>query len=120
MQAIHDEDTWQMFLTERSFLRAIGGGCNEAAAVDVRMDGQKVSVRARYAGDGLHMKEKTVTGTRCGNIEEDRKLGSFTGRTDSGKASERQSLSDRCRTGRYRPDNNERHGSPERSRCDCL
>lgn len=74
MQAIHDEDTWQMFLTERSFLRAIGGGCNEAAAVDVRMDGQKVSVRARYAGDGLHMKEKTVTGTRCGNIEEDRKL----------------------------------------------
>ena len=70
MQAIHDEDTWQMFLTERSFLRAIGGGCNEAAAVD----GQKVSVRARYAGDGLHMKEKTVTGTRCGNIEEDRKL----------------------------------------------
>lgn len=74
MQAIHDEDTWQMFLTERSFLRAIGGGCNEAAAVDVRMDGQKVSVRARYAGDGLHMKEKTVTGIRCGNIEEDRKL----------------------------------------------
>lgn len=74
MQAIHDEDTWQMFLIERSFLRAIGGGCNEAAAVDVRMDGQKVSVRARYAGDGLHMKEKTVTGTRCGNIEEDRKL----------------------------------------------
>ena len=74
MQAIHDEDTWQMFLTERSFLRAIGGGCNEAAAVDVRMDGQKVSVRARYAGDGLHMKEKTVTGTRCGNIKEDRKL----------------------------------------------
>ena len=74
MQAIHDEDTWQMFLTERSFLRAIGGGCNEAAAVDVRMDGQKVSVRARYAGVGLHMKEKTVTGTRCGNIEEDRKL----------------------------------------------
>ena len=74
MQAIHDEDTWQMFLTERSFLRAIGGGCNEAAAVDVRMDGQKISVRARYAGDGLHMKEKTVTGTRCGNIEEDRKL----------------------------------------------
>ena len=74
MQAIHDEDTWQMFLTERSFLRAIGGGCNEAAAVDVRMDGQKVSVRARYAGDGLHMKEKTVIGTRCGNIEEDRKL----------------------------------------------
>lgn len=74
MQAIHDEDTWQMFLTERSFLGAIGGGCNEAAAVDVRMDGQKVSVRARYAGDGLHMKEKTVTGTRCGNIEEDRKL----------------------------------------------
>lgn len=74
MQAIHDEDTWQMFLTERSFLRAIGGGCNEAAAVDVRMDGQKVSVRARYAGDGLHMKEKTVTGTRCGNIDEDRKL----------------------------------------------
>lgn len=74
MQAIHDEQTWQMFLTERSFLRAIGGGCNEAAAVDVRMDGQKVSVRARYAGDGLHMKEKTVTGTRCGNIEEDRKL----------------------------------------------
>ena len=74
MQAIHDEDTWQMFLTERSFLRAIGGGCNEAAAVDVRMDGQKVSVRARYAGDGLHMKEKTVAGTRCGNIEEDRKL----------------------------------------------
>lgn len=74
MQAIHDEDTWQMFLTERSFLRAIGGGCNEAAAVDVRMDGQKVSVRARYTGDGLHMKEKMVTGTRCGNIEEDRKL----------------------------------------------
>lgn len=74
MKAIHDEDTWQMFLTERSFLRAIGGGCNEAAAVDVRMDGQKISVRARYAGDGLHMKEKTVTGTRCGNIEEDRKL----------------------------------------------
>lgn len=74
MQAIHDEDTWQMFLTERSFLRAIGGGCNEAAAVDVRMDGQKISVRARYAGDGLHMKEKTVTGTRCGNIEKDRKL----------------------------------------------
>lgn len=74
MQAIHDEQTWQMFLAERSFLRAIGGGCNEAAAVDVRMDGQKVSVRARYAGDGLHMKEKTVTGTRCGNIEEDRKL----------------------------------------------
>lgn len=34
MQAIHDEDTWQMFLTERSFLRAIGGGCNEAAAVE--------------------------------------------------------------------------------------
>lgn len=74
MQAIHDEQTWQMFLAERSFLRAIGGGCNEAAAVDVRMDGQKISVRARYAGDGLHMKEKTVTGTRYGNIEEDRKL----------------------------------------------
>lgn len=74
MQAIHDEQTWQMFLAERAFLKAIGGGCNEAAAVDVRMDGQKVSVRARYAGDGLHMKEKMVTGTRCGNIEEDRKL----------------------------------------------
>lgn len=74
MQAIHDEQTWQMFLAERAFLKAIGGGCNEAAAVDVRMDGQKISVRARYAGDGLHMKEKTVTGTRCGNIEEDRKL----------------------------------------------
>lgn len=74
MQAIHDEDTWQMFLTERSFLKAIGGGCNEAAAVDVRMDRQKVYVRARYAGDGIHMKEKTATGTRCGNIEEDRRL----------------------------------------------
>ena len=74
MQAIHDEQTWQMFLAERAFLKAIGGGCNEAAAVDVRMDGQKISVRARYAGDGLHMKEKTVRGTRCGNIEEDRKL----------------------------------------------
>ena len=74
MQAIHDEDTWQMFLVERSFLKAIGGGCNEAAAVDVRMDGMEISVRARYAGDGVHMKEKTVTGTRCGNTEKDRSL----------------------------------------------
>ena len=52
MQAIHDEQTWQMFLAERSFLRAIGGGCNEAAAVDVRMDGQKVSSRrSTYEGN---------------------------------------------------------------------
>lgn len=39
------------FVSDRAqLLRAIGGGCNEAAAVDVRMDGQKVSVRADMQG----------------------------------------------------------------------
>ena len=85
LQAIHDEDTWQMFLLERSFLKAIGGGCNEAAAVDVRMEGQEISVRARYAGDGVHMKEKSVTGTRCGNIEKDRSLAVSLGEQIAGK-----------------------------------
>lgn len=74
MQAIHDEDTWQMFLTERSFLRAIGGGCNEAAAVDTAVDEEKMTVRARYAADGAHMKEISVSGTRCGDRMKDRQM----------------------------------------------
>ena len=67
MQAIHDEQTWQMFLAERAFLKAIGGGCNEAAAVDTAVDEEKMTVRARYAADGAHMKEISVSGTRYGD-----------------------------------------------------
>lgn len=74
MKAIHDEDTWQMFLTERSFLRAIGGGCNEAAAVDTAVDEEKMTVRARYAADGAHMKEISVSGTRYGDRMKDRQM----------------------------------------------
>ena len=96
----------------------MAAGCNEAAAVDVRME-EGICAGADM-GWPPYEKEKAVTGTRCGNTERRPQTGSFTGRTDSGKASERHSLSDRCRTGRYRPNNNERYGSPERSRCDCL
>ena len=67
MQAIHDEQTWQMFLAERAFLKAIGGGCNEAAAVDTAVDEEKMTVKARYAADGAHMKEISVSGTRYGD-----------------------------------------------------
>ena len=74
MQAIHDEQTWQMFLAERAFLKAIGGGCNEAAAVDTAVDEEKMTVRARYAADGAHMKEISVSGTRCGNRMKDRQM----------------------------------------------
>lgn len=74
MQAIHDEQTWQMFLAERAFLKAIGGGCNEAAAVDTAVDEEKMTVRARYAADGTHMKEISVSGTRCGDRMKDRQM----------------------------------------------
>lgn len=74
MQAIHDEQTWQMFLAERAFLKAIGGGCNEAAAVDTAVDEEKMTVKARYAADGAHMKEISVSGTRCGDRTKDRQM----------------------------------------------
>lgn len=74
MQAIHDEQTWQMFLAERAFLKAIGGGCNEAAAVDTAVDEEKMTVRARYAADGAHMKEISVSGTRYGDRMKDRQI----------------------------------------------
>lgn len=74
MKAIHDEDTWQMFLAERAFLKAIGGGCNEAAAVDTAVDEEKMTVRARYAADGAHMKEISVSGTRYGDRMKDRQM----------------------------------------------
>ena len=74
MQAIHDEQTWQMFLAERAFLKAIGGGCNEAAAVDTRLDEDKMTMRARYAEDGVHMKEIAVSGIRCGDRMKDRQM----------------------------------------------
>lgn len=74
MQAIHDEQTWQMFLAERAFLKAIGGGCNEAAAVDAAVDEEKMTVRARYAADGAHMKEISVSGTRYGDRMKDRQM----------------------------------------------
>lgn len=74
MQAIHDEQTWQMFLAERAFLKAIGGGCNEAAAVDTAVDEEKMTVRARYAADGAHMKEISVSGTRYGDRMKDRQM----------------------------------------------
>ena len=72
MQAIHDEQTWQMFLAERAFLKAIGGGCNEAAAVDTAVDEEKMT--ARYAADGAHMKEISVSGTRYGDRMKDRQM----------------------------------------------
>ena len=74
MQAIHDEQTWQMFLAERAFLKAIGGGCNEAAAVDTAVDEEKMTVKARYAADGAHMKEISVSGTRYGDRMKDRQM----------------------------------------------
>ena len=74
MQAIHDEQTWQMFLAERAFLKAIGGGCNEAAAVDTAVDEEKMTVRARYAADGAHMREISVSGTRYGDRMKDRQM----------------------------------------------
>lgn len=74
MQAIHDEQTWQMFLAERAFLKAIGGGCNEAAAVDTAVDEEKMTVRARYAADGAHMKEISVSGIRYGDRMKDRQM----------------------------------------------
>ena len=74
MQAIHDEQTWQMFLAERAFLKAIGGGCNEAAAVDTAVEEEKMTVRARYAADGAHMKEISVSGTRYGDRMKDRQM----------------------------------------------
>ncbi len=74
MQAIHDEQTWQMFLAERAFLKAIGGGCNEAAAVDTAVDEEKMTVRARDAADGAHMKEISVSGTRYGDRMKDRQM----------------------------------------------
>ena len=74
MQAIHDEQTWQMFLAERAFLKAIGGGCNEAAAVDTAVDEEKMTVRARYAADGAQMKELSVSGTRYGDRMKDRQM----------------------------------------------
>lgn len=74
MQAIHDEQTWQMFLAERAFLKAIGGGCNEAAAVDTAVDKERMTVRARYAGDSMHMKEISVSGIRCGDRLKDRQM----------------------------------------------
>lgn len=74
MQAIRDEQTWQMFLAERAFLKAIGGGCNEAAAVDTAVDEEKMTVRARYAADGAHMKEISVSGTRYGDRMKDRQM----------------------------------------------
>ena len=74
MQTIHDEQTWQMFLAERAFLKAIGGGCNEAAAVDTAVDEEKMTVRARYAADGAHMKEISVSGTRYGDRMKDRQM----------------------------------------------
>ncbi len=65
-------------------------------------------------------KEKAVTGTRCGNIEEDRKLAVSLGEQIAARLQNGKVYLIGCRTGRYRPNNNERHGSPERSRCDCL
>ena len=70
MQAIHDEQTWQMFLAERAFLKAIGG----AAAVDTAVDEEKMTVKARYAADGAHMKEISVSGTRYGDRMKDRQM----------------------------------------------
>jgi len=85
MQAIHDEPTWQMFLAERAFLKAIGGGCNEAAAVDTMMDAGQMTVRARYAKDGTHMKEVSVSGKRCGDRDKDRELAISLGRQTAEK-----------------------------------
>lgn len=50
MAAVNDRDTWLMLLAERAFLRGIGGGCNEAAAILTRIQCGHLIIQARYAG----------------------------------------------------------------------
>ncbi len=55
LQAMNDEETWLQFLVERAFLRAIGGSCNEAAAIRTYRLQDHLIVQARYAADGQRM-----------------------------------------------------------------
>lgn len=70
LAAVCDKETWKVFLAERSFLKAIGGGCNAPAAALAVIENDTMKMQAVYAAEGsqllLRASEK-ITGC-CGDI----------------------------------------------------
>lgn len=70
LDAVCDKETWKVFLAERSFLKAIGGGCNAPAAALAAIENDTMKMQAVYAAEGsqllLRASEK-ITGC-CGDI----------------------------------------------------
>lgn len=55
LAAINDEMAELMLTAERAFLKAIGGSCNEAAAISTQLLRDHLMLQARYAGSGEQM-----------------------------------------------------------------
>lgn len=73
LAAINDDETWLMMSAERAFLKAIGGSCNEAAAISTRILNKHMILQARYAGDGEQMQavfgRKALTASAAENMK---------------------------------------------------
>lgn len=85
MDAIHDEATWLVLTAERAFLKAIGGGCNEAAAISAKIRGNQLTVKARYADDMEQMQTVEETCMLTGTKQEQRNLACEAGRRAAGR-----------------------------------
>lgn len=51
LRAICDDTTWAIFEAERSFLTAVGGGCNAPAAALAKTEGGRMGMTAVYADE---------------------------------------------------------------------
>lgn len=52
LDAVCDKETWKIFEAERSFLTAIGGGCNAPAAALAKLKNGIMTMQAVYAAEG--------------------------------------------------------------------
>ena len=69
---LNDKDTYLETLAERSFLKTVGGGCNEPYAARAYMQEEQLEVKAFYANENG---EGYVEGSISGNINEASSLG---------------------------------------------
>jgi hydroxymethylbilane synthase len=69
LAAINHEPTFLCTAAERSFLRAIGGGCQMPYAAHATMDDGKITLTAaRFDPDGSNMRRVTVTGASTQSV----------------------------------------------------
>lgn len=80
LEAINDEETWLLFTAERAFLKGIGGGCNEAAAIASRIEDGKLHIKARYAEKYGRMRTVIEERTLPGSWYENRQIAADVGR----------------------------------------